>query len=117
MKANKYISIKEHKLLVVVAFIAFIFVSIAFYLNIIKNYNYSVYREQQTLGYSANYNRTGGFPYPSQTVVPLFHFLTLFIFLALLKTRKFLLPLFLTVFYAAVFIYGLSVSYYEGMLG
>lgn len=49
--------------------------------------------------------------------MPLLHFLTLFIFLTLLKTKKFLLPLFLTVFYVPVFIYGLSASYYESLLG
>jgi len=118
MKANNYISKKEHRLLLIVSFIAFIFVALTFCCDIIKDYNYSIYKEQQSLEHLANYNRVGGISGSSPiTVLPLIHFLTLFIFLALLKTKKFLLPLFLTVFYATVFIYGLSASYYEGLLG
>ncbi len=117
MRANEYVSKREHKLLLIVAFTAFVFVTLFFCWNIIKNYNYSVYYELQRLEYLANYNREGGMSIPSRKVVPLLHLLTLFIFLALLKTKKFLLPLFLTVFYAIVFIYGLSVGYYESLLG
>jgi hypothetical protein len=49
--------------------------------------------------------------------MPLFHFLTLFIFIAVRKTKRFLLSLFLTVFYAFLFIYGLSARYNAGRLG
>ncbi len=118
MKANNYISKKEHRLLLIVAFLAFVFVASTFCWDIIRDYNYFVSKEQQSLEHLANYNRVGGISGSSQiTVMPLLHFLTLFIFLALLKTKKFLLPLFLTVFYATVFIYGLSASYYESLLG
>ncbi len=118
MKANNYISIREHKLLLIIAFIAFVFIASTFCWDIIKYYNYSISEEQQSLEYLANYNRVGGISGSSPiTVMPLLHFFTLFIFLALLKTKKFLLPLFLTVLYATVFIYGLSVRYYAGLLG
>nr|MBA2736869.1 hypothetical protein [Pyrinomonadaceae bacterium] len=114
----KYISKNEYKLLLVVAFIAFVFVALTFCYAIVKDYNYSVNKEQQRLEYLANYNREGGMSGSSPVlIVPLLHFLTLFIFLALFKTKRFLVPLFLTVFYATVFIYGLSESYYAGLLG
>ena len=47
----------------------------------------------------------------------LLHFLTFFIFLALLKTKRFLLSTFLTIFYAFVFVYGISAGYYARRLG
>ncbi len=49
--------------------------------------------------------------------VPLLHCLTFFIFVALLKTKRFILPSFLTIFYAVVFIYGLSARYDGSRLG
>ncbi|MBA3334382.1 MAG: hypothetical protein H0T08_02105 [Acidobacteria bacterium] len=104
MKANNYISKTEHKLLLTVAFTAFIFVLTIITLQVVVSYNYSV-----------SNNRFSG---TNDTIkIPLFHFLTLFIFIALLKTKRFLLPLFLTVFYAFVFIYGLSVRYNAGRVG
>ncbi len=117
MRANKYISKREHKLLSIVAFIAFVFVVLTFCGDIIRDYNYFVYKEQQKLGYLANYNREGGFSGSGPMVMPLLHFLTLFIFIALLKTKRFLLSSFLTVFYAVVFIYGLSARYNGSRLG
>lgn len=118
MKANSYISKKEQKLLLLVAFIVFVFVALAFSYDIIKDYNYFVDKEQQRLEYLANYNREGGISGSHSTaVIPALHFLTLFIFLALLKTKRFLLSSFLTVFYAIVFIYGLSARYNGSRLG
>ncbi len=102
MKANKYVSKKEHKLLLIVAFIAFIFVALTFCGDLIKDHNY---------------NREGGFSGSGPLVIPLLHFLTLFIFIALFKTKRFLLSSFLTVFYAIVFIYGLSARYNGSRLG
>ncbi len=102
----------------IVAFVAFIFVASAFCYGIIEDYNYFVYDQQQRLESLANYNQEGGFSGSGSTVaIPLLHFLTLFIFIALLKTKKFLLSSFLTIFYAVVFIYGLSASYNASQLG
>jgi uncharacterized membrane protein SpoIIM required for sporulation len=112
MKANNYISKKEHKLLLIVAFTSFIYVALTFCYGITKDYNYSVYKQHQRLEHLASYNREGGISGSSpRLVMPALHFLTLFIFIALLKTRRFLLSSFLTVFYAIVFIYGLSAIY------
>ena len=49
--------------------------------------------------------------------MPGLHFLTLFIFISLLKTKRFLLSSFLTIFYAIVFIYGLSARFNGRRLG
>jgi hypothetical protein len=118
MKANKYISQKEHKSLLIIAFISFIFVALTFCYGIIKDYNYSVYKQHQKLGHLASYNREGGISGSSpRLIMPALHLLTLFIFIALLKTRRFLLSSFLTVFYAIVFIYGLSALYNGSRLG
>jgi hypothetical protein len=49
--------------------------------------------------------------------IPLLHFLTLFIFTALYRTRRFILSIFLTIFYAGIFIYGLFLRYNGARLG
>ncbi len=118
MKVNNYISRKEHKLLLIVAFITFAFIASAFCYGIIVDYNYFVYDQQQRLESLANYNQAGGFSGSGPTAgIPLLHFSTLFIFIALLKTKKFLLSSILTFFYAVVFIYGLSARYNASRLG
>lgn len=118
MRANDYISNREHKLLLVVAFISFIFVALTFCYGIAKDYNYSVYKQQQRVEHLASYNREGGISGSNPRIImPGLHFFTLFIFIALLKTKRFLLSSFLTVFYAIVFIYGLSAIYNGGRLG
>ncbi len=104
MKANNYISKIEHKLLLSIAFMAFIFVLTIITLQVVVSYNQSA--------------SNSGFSGTNDTItMPLFHFLTLFIFIALLKTKRFLLSLFLTVFYALVFICGLSVRFNAGRVG
>ncbi|MBA4121053.1 MAG: hypothetical protein H0X72_01135 [Acidobacteria bacterium] len=108
MKANNLISKNEHKLLLIVSFIAFLFVLSIFTLQVIKDYNYSVSEKQQEIK-----NQVSGKPSPRFSssagghTIPGLHFLTLFIFLALLKTKKFLLSSLLTVFYVFCIIYGL----------
>ncbi|HLM59383.1 MAG TPA: hypothetical protein VK308_01140 [Pyrinomonadaceae bacterium] len=119
MKANKYISKREHRIIIIVAFAAFVFAFSIFSIQTIKDYNNAILEEQHKLNRLANntqsisFTACGGMDYR----VPFLHFLTLFIFLALYKTKRFLLPSFLTVFYAAVFIYGLSARYDGARLG
>ncbi len=119
MKANKYISKREHKFLLIVAFTSFVFASSIFSLQGIKDYNDAISKEQNKLEQLANnepilsFSACGGMDYR----IPFLHFLTLFIFVALLKTKRFLLSSFLTFFYAVVFIYGLSARYNGGRLG
>jgi hypothetical protein len=95
MKAINYISRKEHYLLSIVAFSAFVFVALPFVFEIVKFSNYN------SAGFSSS-NTTF-------SLVPPFHFLTLFIFLSILKTKRFLLPVLLTVLYAVIFIFGLVI--------
>ena len=119
MEANKYISKREHKFLLLVAFTSFVFALSIFFLQEIKDYNDAISKEQNKLERLANneqiisFSACGGMDYR----VPFLHSLTLFIFVALLKTKRFLLSSFLTVFYAVVFIYGLSARYDGARLG
>jgi hypothetical protein len=100
MIANKYILQKEHLALLIFAFAAFVFVLSGFASEFIKSHN------------------TSGSLFPYYPTYPAgLHFLTFFIFIALLKTKRYLLPLFLTVFYAVVFVYGLSMRYDGARLG
>lgn len=118
MKANKYISKTENILLLIFAFLVFGFVLSVFTSQVISSYNYSISEEQSELKSQADgkpHPRFSGFNGPN--VIPGLHLLTLFIFIALLKTKKFLLSSFLTVFYAIVFIYGLSARFNGRRLG
>ena len=108
MKTNKYISKTEHKLLLIVAFIAFIIFSAIFAGQVTEAYDNFFADRTSKIRFSGSGN---------QFQAPLFHLLTLFIFAAILKTKRFLLSSFLTVFYALVFIYGLSARYDGGLLG
>ncbi len=49
MKANNFISKKEHRLLLIIAFTAFLFVFSIFTLQVVKDYNYSVSEDQRQL--------------------------------------------------------------------
>ncbi len=119
MKANNYISKREYKSLLIVSFTAFVFALSIFSLQGIKDYNDAISKEQNKLERLANtepiisFAVCGGIDYR----VPFLHFLTLFIFVALLKTKRFILSSFLTIFYAVVFIYGLSTRYDGSRLG
>ena len=103
MNAIKHISKNEHKLLLIVAFASIIFVLSVITFDIIKAFT-SYTSKSQFSGQTAN-------------TFPLFHFLTVLILVALVKTKRFLLPFISTVLYAFAFIYGLSARYKGGRLG
>lgn len=119
MKANKYISKKEHILLILFAFVFFAFVSSILILDVIRSYNYSVFEEQQNFKILANGEpiiRFSGNSGPD-LLMPGFHILSLVVFVVVFKSKRFLLSLFLTLFYAATFIYGLAARYDGSLLG
>ncbi len=112
MKANNYISKSEHKLLLFFAFIIFVLAFSSFTSQIIENYNKSVSVKQEELKEKANYIKTNEVnfefyiltradprPFYSLFII----LLSLFTFLALLKTKKFLLPSFSTSFSFLIF--------------
>ena len=112
MKANKYISKKEHISLVIFSFAVFGFVFTINTLEVARFYNYSVSEKQEKLQSQADGTPHIQFSGSNGPHLPAgLHFLTLFIFIALLKTKRFLFSSFLTVFYAIVFIYGLYARY------
>ena len=108
MKANKYVSKSEHFALLTVAFIAFIIVLSIFAWQASAAYDNFFAERASRIRFSGSAN---------EFQTPPFHLLTLFIFVAILKTKRFLLSAFLTVLYAVVFIYGLSAGYDGGRLG
>lgn len=104
MKAINYILKEEHKLLLIMAFASIIFTLAVFIFDIINVINHH---------YSKNLLLSGQTP----NTFPLFHLATILIFVAIFKTKRFLLPFILTVLYAITFIYGLSARYKGGRLG
>ena len=110
---------REQRILSIVAFAALLFVFATFSFENIKDFNYTTSKGQNKLERLANnqqiftFSACGGIDYR----IALFHFFTFFIFLSILKTRKFLLSSFLTFFYAVVFIYGLSAKFKAARLG
>jgi hypothetical protein len=118
MKANNYISKKEHILLLIFAFTAFGFVLSVITPQVISIYNYSVSEEQRELKSQADDKPNPRFSgSQSPNIMPLFHFLSFFIFIALLKTKRFLLSSFLTIFYVFCIVYGLSLRFESSMFG
>lgn len=118
MKANKYISKKEHILLILFAFMFFTLVSSVLILDIIHSYNHSVLEEQRTLKSVTKGEpiiRFSGNRAPD-LLIPGIHILSLFVFLIVFKSSRFLASLFLTLFYAAFFIYGLAARYDGSLL-
>ena len=110
---------REKRILSIIAFAGFLFVFTTFSFEHIADYNYAVSKEQNKLESLSNnqqvlsFSACGGVDY---RIAP-FHFFTLFIFLSILKSRKFLLSSFLTLFYAVIFIYGLSAKFKGARLG
>ncbi len=115
MKANNYISKKEHRWLSFIAFVAFLFFSICFITQEIKTYNISVAENQQRLEREAN-GSSSSLQNNDNPVTEL-HFLTFIIFLSLLKTRRFIIPFSLTIFYAVTLIYSLPANFDAKWLG
>jgi len=118
MKSNILISKGEHYSLLIFAFIALLFVISVISFEHIKEYNYTVAETQNELRTKANaesiikFSGTNG-----REFFPGLHLLTLFIFIALLKTKMYFISSTLTIFYSYMFIFGLSASYYNSLLG
>jgi len=109
MKANKFISKKEYKLLLIVAFIAFIFAFTNCASDTLEKYNQQIQEEQIELKDKANGNYAAfsvydngwdGHPLIRFALV----FLTVLIFLALRKTRKFIFSMYFTIVPFLIFI-------------
>lgn len=92
MKTNNYISEREYKLLLITSFASFLFVASIFVLHAVQNINCT------NSGFSGCHRKI---------VMPGLHIFTLFIFFALLKTKRFLLSSSLNLLYAVFFIFGL----------
>ncbi len=84
MKANNYISEKEHKFLLIVSFISFILA----FSNLLYQIVESFYKP----------NSFGLYDISRPSSLPLFNLLTLFIFIALYKSKKFIISFLLTLF-------------------
>lgn len=108
MRANKYISRAEHKLILIVALLVFIFPISILSFKFIQDYNHGIYEAQQELKYQANGKIPLRFAVDSiNHSVPIAYLLSVFIFIALLKPKKFLLSSFLTFCFVILIIYGI----------
>ena len=110
MKANNYISNKEHKLLLIVAFIALILALSSFVSFSIETYNKQVQAEQIELKEKANgeyisFGIYGDWGDSRPLYRFSFIFPTLFTFLILRKTRLIIFSLFFTSIPFFIFIY------------
>jgi hypothetical protein len=117
MKKSNYVSSKEHKLILITAFVWFGLVAITFIWEIGGFYNEAVSRQQQELALQAGVKPEPAFSISSNPTMPGFHFLSIFILAALYKTKRFIAPLLLTIIYFATFLYGLTVKFDSGQLG
>lgn len=112
MKANNYISNKELRLIQVVAFIWVILVVSNFCSEVINTYNDAVSEQQKELATQAGSNVirfSGCFPCCS---MPGFHFVSIFIFIALIKPKRFITSLLLTFSYLSMEFYFIHKIYY-----
>lgn len=119
MKNCDAVSKREYYCLLITAFATFLFAFSVISYQIVGEFNFYAAQKQQELKNFANNEqliRMLGLQYDI-TYLPGFHLLNLFIFLALLKTKRFLLPFILTVIYAAMFLYELPLRYYGSLLG
>ncbi len=107
MKANNYISKREHNLLTTFAFTVFVCLILFISLSLIEE----VISQPNAMP-KVKLSGDNGL-----MIFPPFHLITFFIFLAILKTKRFLLSFLLTIFYAFIFIYGLSARFKGGQLG
>ncbi len=109
MKANKFISREEHKFLLIVAFLTFVFAFASFTFSLIEIHNTFVAEEQKDLQRQANNVILGIYTFVRAPIAP---FLTLaetllsvFTFLSLLKARKFLSSSFFIILSFLIFIF------------
>jgi hypothetical protein len=117
MKTNNFISNKERLLLQIVALVWVLIVALCFSLETIRFYNYSVSGHQEELAAQAGINPKPKFSGSPQPSIPGLHFIGIFVFIALLKPKRFIAPLLITFFYFSTFIYGLVVRFNSMRLG
>ncbi len=91
MKANSYIPAKERRLLLILAFISVILAFLSLAYQIIEHYTKPA--------------SIGIYDMKQASLLPWFNFLTLFIFIALLKSKKFIISTLLTLFSFIIFAY------------
>lgn len=106
MKTNKHISKKEFKGLLILGLLASVFAFSSLAFTSINAFNESVAEEQMRLGLEANgYSVFEFYSFVRGSFFPLFCILSLFIFVALLKTKIFAVSSLLTLLNFSMFIY------------
>ncbi len=100
MKANEHISIREHKFLLIIAFTIFVFAFSVFSTEVIADYNRAV---SETKFEFSNCAISYSFP-PA-------YLSSIFIFIALLLTKRFFLSVVLTLSYILLIVYAIRVRF------
>lgn len=105
------ISKLERLLLLTFTFAGFLFFALAIVEPIVREYNWSVYEEQRRLLREANNEKGASFSIScSGWTVPGFHLISFFILVSLIRTKKFIVSLFLTKIYLIFFTYSIYLS-------
>lgn len=108
MKANNYISIKEHKLLLTAAFMIFALAFSNLTLQSIDKYNNYVSEKQEKLERQANKEPTFEFySFGRKSGIPFLNLISIFIFITLSKSKNYIISFLLVAFTFSFFIYEL----------
>lgn len=114
MQTKNYVSKREHKFLWIFALIWFAFVLVNFAYETTKSYNYSIYMQQLELVSQANNKIDPRFSGSAPYTIPGLHILSAFVFVSLLKSKRYVISSILTLFYFLIFLYGIVVRF-DGM--
>ncbi len=106
MKANNYISRKEHKSLLIVALITVVIAFSNITFQGVEKYNNSVSEKQEKLEKQANGQPTFEFyDFVRASSIPFLNLLSFFIFLTLYKSKRFIISSLLTLLIFTPFVY------------
>ena len=98
----------ERSLLLIFTFLGFLFFATAIIEPAIREYNYSVYVEQNRLIHEANNEKGPSFSISvSGWTVPGFHLISFFILISIIRTKKYIVSFSLTTIYLLFFVYGI----------
>lgn len=118
MRSVRQISNKEFMALLMLASILLVSVLWKFSLKLVTDYNDSVRSEQDVLQWRANGQRVplGAIDFDSPLIavdfvpmtVPLYHVLAVFVFMGIIKAKRFIFALTTTAFYLAIHLFALD---------
>jgi hypothetical protein len=113
MRTDKPIYKKEFAVLLMVSAVLLISVLMRFSWEVVTGYNESVRSQQTVLEWRADGKGSIAIDYEPK-IVPLYHLLSVFLFLGIIKARRFIFALLITIFYIFSHLFALSQRYSHG---